>query len=1289
MTFFLSDRYLVFGEISKGGMGELHVALDRMNGDQRVALKLISNPIEGSDLETLKAEYNCLTHLSHPNIVQIYDFGYDKPSKRFFFTEEFVKGQTLLSCLGKLTFDKILEVTVQICQALAHLHDRGVLHGDIKPSNILLSEDQIKIVDFGLAQPRAGKRDKPIGGTLPYLAPEILSGGNPTARSDLYSLGILLYELSTGKRPFEITDFPTALKAHHLETPIHPSLLSSTLPAAWGELILRLLNKDPKDRPEEAATVIREINLSFGKSFPLETIPSRKSRLASLPLVDRQNLFKEFAESLKSDKINLFLFQGKKGTGKSRLLSELKKRYAEVPGLRTIDNFDALTPQEQMALVEQNRKGKGMLLGTVSEYPLIPLPRESHRRFSLKGLRESETAKLLEEALASEIPVSFAKEVFLLTEGNPGKMLNLVEELYEEFLIPYEPIPPQLMQLELFEIFEKDAISGFRRKVKSRYQSSLKRTIAIYEKMVQQGNEEERDTLASLYYEMGELDQVLKVLAKSKERSSKNQLLTARTLIKKGDFSKAEALLDSLDKQKHDAADRAQLKNSRGILCYYRSENRRAEGYFKEARKFYLSIGDKLHAAAADNSLANIYLRDQKEPEAEKLYNTALKLSQEVYDLMGQGSYLMNLGALYQQQQNYKKALGRYYESLIRFQRIGFRLEIPRVLNNLANTHLQMGNSLRARELVCESIELSQEKGLAYLEGYGLLIQGDINTHEGKLSEARGNYTSARKRFHELGTESEKALACIGLLTSFAEEGDWKSYEKEEESVQQLIEKLGTPLLNENFQKAVFVAHFAKGDPKGDKFAEGFKSSLPFLKNGTSEERRILVILERIAKKNQDTRALQWLGMRLGRVGICHSTRQERTRQWGKEGYQLLDHLHEVHSMIAAGRPTQEIVELILDNVLKLSGSDRGLLILKSGESFQVNASKNMAADQVNELGLRISSTITHSVFRSGLPSVISNTQDMEPIIQSVSDLGLKSIICLPLNANGETIGIIYADSQRMGNKERKLSMLQAYADEATLAILNSNLLEELKAKHKAMQEAQSIVVQNAKLSTLGQMAAGIAHEVSNPLAAIRCHVEMLLQEGVKELQPVLNSVEKISSILHQVRFFAGKEKPKLTVIDLAKVIGRTLDSFELSKDANIRIKRTIPSIPQWVSGNEVMIEQTLINLLSNAQEAILNDEGTQGEIHVTVQKGNKGWVRLSVADNGPGITPEVKDKILEPFFTTKDISQNRGGMGLGLTIIMNIVHQHGGKLHIESEPSGGSRFVILLPTVKAPKRSP
>src|SRR5271166_4586933 len=198
----LAARYRIIAKLGQGGMGEVYRADDMVLG-QAVALKFL--PVEATDnpiaLERFRNEVKIARQVSHPNVCRVYDLGEAEGSS--YLSMEYVDGEDLASLLrriGMLPRDKALEIARQLCAGLAAAHDKGVVHRDLKPGNIMLDGNgQLRITDFGLAGV-AGEVKDIRSGTPGYLAPEQRSGQEVTARSDIYSLGVVLHEVFTGKR---------------------------------------------------------------------------------------------------------------------------------------------------------------------------------------------------------------------------------------------------------------------------------------------------------------------------------------------------------------------------------------------------------------------------------------------------------------------------------------------------------------------------------------------------------------------------------------------------------------------------------------------------------------------------------------------------------------------------------------------------------------------------------------------------------------------------------------------------------------------------------------------------------------------------------------------------------------------------------------------------------------------------------------------------------------------------------------------------------------------------------
>lgn len=269
----LAGRYELIEPVGRGGMAEVWCAKDVSLG-RLVAVKLLDrvpfadphqdplrDDVAGAPGERILREARYAARLVHPNVVQIYDAAAD--GDRIFLIMELVPGRNLSAVLkrqGPLAPSQVADLGAQAARALAAAHAAGVVHGDVKPANLLLTDDGVlKLTGFGIARrpgPAAsGQPARAVLGTAAYLAPELASGHPPSRAGDLYALGCVLYELSTGQRPFE-ADTATALFHRHLhESPTPPSRLQPWISTELEQAILRLLAKQPETRPIDATRV--------------------------------------------------------------------------------------------------------------------------------------------------------------------------------------------------------------------------------------------------------------------------------------------------------------------------------------------------------------------------------------------------------------------------------------------------------------------------------------------------------------------------------------------------------------------------------------------------------------------------------------------------------------------------------------------------------------------------------------------------------------------------------------------------------------------------------------------------------------------------------------------------------------------------------------------------------------------------------------------------------------------------------------------------------------------------
>jgi serine/threonine-protein kinase len=252
----VAERYRIVSLLGRGGMGEVYRADDLTLG-QPVALKFLPESIiDESMLERFRNEVRIARRVSHPNVCRVYDIG--EIDNQLFLSMEYVDGEDLSSLLrriGRLPRDRALEIARKICAGLAAAHDKRVLHRDLKPSNIMVDgRDEVRIMDFGLAG-LAHEIEDVRSGTPAYMAPEQLAGKDVTARSDIYALGLLLYELFTGKPAFEGNTYDEIVCVRRESTPRRLSTLVRDLDPAVKLVILRCLEEEPELRPSSALIV--------------------------------------------------------------------------------------------------------------------------------------------------------------------------------------------------------------------------------------------------------------------------------------------------------------------------------------------------------------------------------------------------------------------------------------------------------------------------------------------------------------------------------------------------------------------------------------------------------------------------------------------------------------------------------------------------------------------------------------------------------------------------------------------------------------------------------------------------------------------------------------------------------------------------------------------------------------------------------------------------------------------------------------------------------------------------
>ncbi len=390
----INNRYRVIRKLGRGGMGMVFLVEDQWKDGLLLALKRVrKDRIDHRTITILRNEFLALSSARHPNLAKVYDFEVDLSTQDFFFTSEYVDGAQLLKASRDLQIGRrgellrLLSALVQILRALEFIHSRGMVHGDIKPENILItgslcgdengessSEDfaQVKLIDFGLIKREKEFSGKKIIGTTYYIAPETILGSQIDRRTDLYSLGVLLYHIVTHQLPFTGDSNLAVMRGHIEKDPQPPHIVEPQVPEALSHIILRLMEKTPAERYGSALEIIEAINQEFSTDFPFETSDTRLSYIQSGGFIGREPEMSELAalfdtvykaidqpsegdEDLNISSLSalpsvvalehpppppgrLVLIRGESGVGKRRLLDEFR-RHVQTRGVHYIELF--------------------------------------------------------------------------------------------------------------------------------------------------------------------------------------------------------------------------------------------------------------------------------------------------------------------------------------------------------------------------------------------------------------------------------------------------------------------------------------------------------------------------------------------------------------------------------------------------------------------------------------------------------------------------------------------------------------------------------------------------------------------------------------------------------------------------------------------------------------------------------------------------------------------------------------------------------------------------------------
>jgi signal transduction histidine kinase len=443
-----------------------------------------------------------------------------------------------------------------------------------------------------------------------------------------------------------------------------------------------------------------------------------------------------------------------------------------------------------------------------------------------------------------------------------------------------------------------------------------------------------------------------------------------------------------------------------------------------------------------------------------------------------------------------------------------------------------------------------------------------------------------------------------------------------------------------------------------------------------------------------------------------------------------LKSLNEIGQAITSTLELRKTLTLITDHITRLIEVAAASVALRDNEAGEIwfAAASGEGSQAVIGLRIQLGQGVAGWVAEQGEAVMVGDAYTDSRFYAEVdqhSGFTTQSILCVPLQTKGQTIGAIEVMNKKNGpfNKE-DLSLLQALAVSAATAIENAQLYEEKIRTIERLAETQSQLIQSAKLAAVGELAAGVAHEINNPLTTIIGFTSLLLDDSKslskeelrEDLYMIYEEARRARDIVRSLLDFARADRPKRQPIDLNQLIEEAIVLvYTKAISQKIELEKSLAPLPEMLLDVN-QIKQVIVNLLNNAVQAMWDNGSKPARLSISTslvlqpmagpvdraagegfnsqragttntkehaasmikrEASGEAVIICRVSDTGQGIKPEHLDKIFDPFFTTKEVGQ---GTGLGLSISYGIIEQHGGHINVDSSSTEGTAFTLTLP---------
>jgi transcriptional regulator with GAF, ATPase, and Fis domain/serine/threonine protein kinase/Tfp pilus assembly protein PilF len=1080
---------------------------DRVTGEH-CAFKLLSAHAGEHELDALIREFITLSSLEGLGLPRVIRFGRLPQGDRPYVLRELIAGESLDKVMPNAPA-RALESLAQIAEQLTVLHRAGVLHGDIKPANIICRDaGPATLVDFGLAT-HSSTQAQPHGLTPRYAAPEVFAGQPLTTRAEVFALGMILREIS---------EF------------LHLDEFALSVIDALAEVVDQATSADPGRRPPSADEFVAALRIAA--QLPDE-LRARNTALA-WPIVGIEGTSAQLlARTLSLDAGESLRIDGQPGAGRSVLLrklawslgvagkhlafidadvrrderafdSELAQAPADRESYILVDDADQLREREHAAVRERSAAGArlvtvGTLEGHTSDLCIRVPPLERSiaadlLRKSVPSLTDEALERILEEAQCR--PEALREWVTRIADGTFTNIDDVMQLSQVPTSITDTPCSLAAVQTLLDRGRYKEA-------------AVLLDRIAV--------NDDQAQALtvarARLKLGIGEPQRALELLRPyvqdtgAQGASPEMWLHWARACLGIGDY--AGAVEAALRISEHETVLHAEAMIQRGLAECYLGKPEAARAALLEALQQAEALAAKRVLGLAHAALGFVAQRESELDQALTHYQEAIKAGQECADASLLANAELNLAGLLKMRGDIAGAIEHFEAAVDGGERSGRRATVRHALLNLANLDLFLGRLARARSRL-QALEADRDSLQPAQEAQRLGLEAELALRLGQPSDAERLFSQSALAYRTLSRDLDEAEARLEAILAAA-----RLDQPDLVQLRARIESLRDQLASSGAHKALF--HLAEGRvalasgietvarraiemAESEARSSGHKDWLwraleahadleqsagGLLRARQYRENALSLLEEMAATLPRDLREVYWNDGRRRqlRAAVAQTrypdsdaaavsppfTAAEATggiSTWLSNPIdQRLAKILEVNAELASDLRLDYLTDRIIEHAIRLSGAELGLILLRDSEGkLSVQSSRSVTP---GEQRLRFSTTIAETAINSGQPLVTLSAKDDQRMSgwSSVHDLMVQSVACVPIRAGrGPTIGALYLETRmRRGSRfQSELPMLQAFADQAAIALQSARLIkenhdraEELKESNRKLHEAQ------------------------------------------------------------------------------------------------------------------------------------------------------------------------------------------------------------------------------------------